>query len=108
MTLTVTIISGICALLVFLFLPDAPTRARWASKEYKTALVERVRRNDQGIKHKVFKWDQFWEALKDPFTYLLFLHAFLWSIPNGGVNIVSLSYDLTTVQRAISQSSFRI
>jgi hypothetical protein len=89
MTLTVTIISLLCTVAVALFLPDSPTRARWASEDYKVKLVERIRQNDQGIKQKAFKWSQFWEAVKDPFTYLLFLHAFLWSIPNGGVNVVS-------------------
>ena len=89
MTLAVTIISALCTAIILLFLPDSPTRARWADDEYKVKLVERIRRNDQGLKHKQFKWHQFWEAVRDPLTYLLFLHSFIWSMPNGGVNVAS-------------------
>lgn len=59
--------------LVLWLLPDSPTRAKWASEEDKVKFVERVRRNDQGIKQKMFRKDQMWEALTgDIYSWLLF------------------------------------
>lgn len=48
--------------------------------------VERVRRNDQGIKNKVFKRDQMVEAFRDPYTWLLFSLLLFQTLVVGGVN----------------------
>lgn len=66
--LTVAIISFIASIITWFFLPDSPTRARFLTEDEKRKYVERVRRNDQGIKQKVFKRHQAIEALKDPFS----------------------------------------
>ena len=68
------------------FLPDSPTRARWATEKEKTLFVERVRSNNQGIKNTKFKREQLVEALKDQFTYLLFALAFFQTLVVGGIN----------------------
>lgn len=60
-----------------LMLPDAPTRARWASDDLRTSFVERVRENNQGLKQKKWKSEQAWETLKDPYAYGLFSFAFI-------------------------------
>ncbi len=59
--------------IVLLFLPDLPVQARWASAEDKVKSVERVRKNDQGIKQKNWRPEQAWEFFRDPLSYLLFL-----------------------------------
>ncbi|WWD08936.1 hypothetical protein V865_007051 [Kwoniella europaea PYCC6329] len=86
MTLTISLFSFFSAVMTFLFLPDSPTRARWLTEEEKTRFVERVRSNNQGIKHKEFKKAQIFEAISDPYTYLLFLLAFFNTLVVGGIN----------------------
>jgi hypothetical protein len=66
---------------ILLLMPDSPTRARWATEDEKVKFVERVRSNDQGIKQKVWKTEQAFEAVKDPYTYLLFN-----TLVVGGIN----------------------
>ena len=70
---------------VFIFLPDSPTRARWADDELRTKLVERVRSNNQGIKQKIWKNDQAWETAKDAQVYALFALTFCQTLVIGGV-----------------------
>jgi hypothetical protein len=71
---------------ILLLMPDSPTRARWATEDEKVKFVERVRSNDQGIKQKVWKTDQAVEAVRDPYTYLLFALAFFNTLVVGGIN----------------------
>lgn len=73
--------------IVLLFLPDSPTRARWASEDDKVKFVERVRRNDQGIKQKIFRKDQMREALTDPYSWLLFFLMLFQTLVVGGVSL---------------------
>lgn len=61
-------------------------QVKWASAEDKVKLVERVRKNDQGIKQKVWKKDQAREAWLDPFTWLLFFMMFFQTLVVGGLN----------------------
>lgn len=71
--------------LTWFYLPDSPTRVKWASEAEKTKLVERVRENDQGIKQKSWKKDQAWEAFTDPYTYCLFSLALFQTLVVGGL-----------------------
>ncbi|WRT63808.1 uncharacterized protein IL334_000733 [Kwoniella shivajii] len=86
MTLTVSLFSFCSAVTTFLFLPDSPTRARWLTEDEKSKYVERIRSNNQGIKHLEFKHSQIWEAIGDPYTYLLFLLALFNTLVVGGIN----------------------
>lgn len=86
MHICLAVISFTASALVLLYLPDTPTQARWATAEEKTMIVERVRKNDQGIKQKVFKKDQAWEAFSDPFAWMLFAMIFLQTLVVGGLN----------------------
>lgn len=72
--------------IVLVFLPDSPAKARWASEEEKTRFIERVRVNDQGIQAKKWKSDQATETVKDPLVYLLFLMMFIEATVVGGLN----------------------
>ncbi|WOO79139.1 putative transporter [Vanrija pseudolonga] len=80
------LISLVCSLIVWFFLPDSPTQARWATEEEKTLLVERVRANNQGLKNKTFNKAQMREAFKDSFTWCLFFLAFFNTLVVGGVS----------------------
>ena len=83
---TIAIISLIATAIVLFYLPDTPTKARWATEEDKRAIVERVRVNDQGIKSKTFKKEQAIEAFTDPLTWLLVGMMFTQSLVVGGLN----------------------
>lgn len=86
LTVCISIISYIASAIIYFFLPDSPVDAKWATDEEKTKFVERVRKNDQGLKQKIFRKDQAWEAARDPLTYLLFLMYFAQSTVVGGLN----------------------
>jgi hypothetical protein len=74
------------AVIVLIFLPDSPIKARWASEEDKPKFVERVRSNDQGIKQKVWRSEQVKEIFTDPLPWLLFGMIFFVSCVVGGLN----------------------
>ena len=74
------------SVMVLFFLPDSPTKARWATEDEKVKLVERVRKNDQGIKQKIWKRCQAIEALLDPYSWLLFSLLLFQTLVVGGVN----------------------
>lgn len=73
-------------MIVLFFLPDSPVKASWASAEDKVKFVERVRKNDQGIKQKVFRSEQAWELLRDPLPWLLFVMILCETLVVGGLN----------------------
>ena len=73
----IALLSILLGVIVGIVLPDSPTRAKCFSKEDKVLMVERVRINDQGIKNPKWNWDQFWEATRDTYVYLLFALTFL-------------------------------
>ncbi|KAL4946053.1 major facilitator superfamily domain-containing protein [Aspergillus oleicola] len=55
------------------------------SETERGLVVERVRGNGTGVENKLFKWGQFWEAMRDMKTWLLFLFAVASNSPNGGL-----------------------
>ncbi|KAF9693610.1 hypothetical protein EKO04_008186 [Ascochyta lentis] len=64
-------------------MPDSPEFAGFLSSEEKSLHIERIRGNIQGIGSRTFKWDQFWEAIKDPMTWLYAFWIFAANIPNS-------------------------
>ncbi|KAG9508154.1 hypothetical protein J7337_001717 [Fusarium musae] len=79
----VTVAWGV--ILLFL-LPGAPMRAKFLTADEKARVVARVRGNGTGIENKHFKMVQFWEAMFDVKTWLLFLFALTSNSPNGGLS----------------------
>ena len=63
--------------------------AKWVSDEDRPKYLERVRRNDQGIKQKKWKNDQAWEVVKDPLVYMLFYMNFASCLVAGGLGTFS-------------------
>lgn len=68
-----------------MFLPNSPTKARWATEEEKVKFVERVRENDQGIQAKRWKPDQVKEVFRDPLAWLLVAMILTQTMVNGGL-----------------------
>ncbi|KAL1863106.1 hypothetical protein Daus18300_008098 [Diaporthe australafricana] len=77
-----TVITGaVC----WLYMPDNQINARFLNRREKLIAIERIRVNFQGIGSRKWKWSQFFEAFRDPRTYLYMLFSLLMNIPNGGI-----------------------
>ena len=87
-----TVVAG---LLVILFLPDSPVKARRFTDAEKVAVLLRVKDNHSGTQNARLKRPQVLEALRDPRVWLVCLSTLLSSIPNGGISNFS-SILLTT------------
>lgn len=77
------------SIIVGLFLPDNPVKAKFLSERQKAIAIDRVRADQTGIENKTWKRDQMIEAFTDPKTWLMVLFNLWISIPNGGLTNVS-------------------
>lgn len=77
-----TIATGIYC---YVYMPDNQTNARFLNRREKLIAIERIRGNFQGIGSRTWKWPQFFEAFRDPRTYLYVVYTLLMNIPNGGI-----------------------
>ncbi|KAL3417223.1 major facilitator superfamily transporter [Phlyctema vagabunda] len=93
-----TVVVGI---IFFFVLPDSPLTAGFLNPEQKSLHAERLRENEQGIGSRVFKWHQFYEALRDPNTWLYAFWIFAANIPNsiatsfGNILVTGMGYTPT-------------
>ncbi|GIJ90107.1 hypothetical protein Asppvi_009057 [Aspergillus pseudoviridinutans] len=78
----VSVATGILSLLL---LPDLPSTARFLTPKERAIAVDRVARNQQGVKNHHFKWEQVWQAARDPKTWLLFVMAIGAQVPNSAL-----------------------
>lgn len=91
-------------MLVWLLFPDSPISAHFLTKEERAQAVLRIASNHSGIEQKRFKRSQFIEAMRDPKTWLFFLHAWSQEMANGLTNQYSLiiqSFGFTTLQTTL-------
>ena len=79
-------ISTIWGVFLVYYLPDSPMDAKFLTVADRTIAVERVRENKTGIQNQLWKWYQFWECLRDPFTWFQFSIMVLGTVPSGGVS----------------------
>ncbi|KAJ5985797.1 hypothetical protein N7522_012993 [Penicillium canescens] len=77
-----TVLTGI---LYLWYMPDNQIQARFLNHREKLIAIDRIRGNFQGIGSQTWKWPQFFEAFRDPRTYLYVLFSLLMNIPNGGI-----------------------
>lgn len=78
-----TVIAGV---MVIIFLPNSPVRARRFTDVEKVAALMRVKENQSGTQNARFKPEQVREALTDVRIWLVALSVCLTSIPNGGIS----------------------
>ncbi|KAF2801304.1 MFS general substrate transporter [Mytilinidion resinicola] len=98
---SLTVIFGIS---VWFFFPDSPLTARFLTLEERAQAILRIQSNHSGIEQKHFKRYQFIEAIRDPKTFLFFLHAWSQEMANGLTNQYSLiikSFGFTTLQTTL-------
>ncbi|KAL6241270.1 hypothetical protein RBB50_011743 [Rhinocladiella similis] len=72
-------------IVVGIFLPDNPVKAKFLNEREKAIAIDRVRVNQTGIENKTFKKEQFFEAFLDVRVWLMFFFNIWISIPNGGL-----------------------
>jgi ACS family allantoate permease-like MFS transporter len=82
-------ITAAWGLFLWLVLPGAPMRAKFLTEKERGFVVGRVKDNGTGIENRHFKMKQFWEAMFDLKTWLLFMFAVTSNTPNGGLSAVS-------------------
>ncbi|KAK7705863.1 hypothetical protein SLS64_007811 [Diaporthe eres] len=78
-----TICSGV---IICLFLPDSPVRARRFTEAEKAAVLLRIRDNQSGTQNAKIKKPQIVEALKDGRVLLVAFATLLIAIPGGGLS----------------------
>ena len=81
--LAIGLLTAAIGCIFLFFMPDNQLNARFLTPEERIMAIERIRRNQQGVGNKHFKWYQFKEALLDPITWAIFLYALIADIPNG-------------------------
>jgi ACS family allantoate permease-like MFS transporter len=79
---TITIAWGV---VVLVLLPDNPQSAKFLTEFERQCVLERIKENETGVENKEWKAHQFWEALTDAKSWLLFLFAVASNAPNGGL-----------------------
>lgn len=78
-------ITIVWAVVIGLFLPDNPVKAKFVEPREKAIAIERMRVDQTGIENKTFNKGQMIEAFKDVKTWLMCLFHLTISIPNGGL-----------------------
>lgn len=78
------------ALIIGIFLPDNPVKAKFINEKEKYIALNRLRVDQIGIKNQTWKWDQFIEALLDVKTWIMVALNVFINVPNGGLGNVSL------------------
>lgn len=92
------LLTSVVGIIFWFVLPDSPLSAKFLSAEEKALHAERMRANEQGIGSRIFKWNQFWEAIKDPNTWLYAFWIFAANIPNsiatsfGNILVTGMGY----------------
>ncbi|RDL38852.1 MFS general substrate transporter [Venustampulla echinocandica] len=94
--------SVLWGVVVLVWMPDSPMRAKCFSEEDKKLLVERVRSNQTGVQNKQFRKEQMWEAFKDPQMYCYCLIAFCTTLPTSGLgafaNLIIKGFNFSLLQ----------
>ncbi|KAI8295782.1 hypothetical protein K4K56_010501 [Colletotrichum sp. SAR 10_98] len=90
------------ALIIGVFLPDNPVKAKFINDKEKYIALNRLRVDQTGIKNQTWKWDQFSEALLDVKTWIMVALNVFINVPNGGLGnftpliIAGLGYNART------------
>ncbi|KAF8684239.1 MFS general substrate transporter [Rhizoctonia solani] len=88
----------------FMWFPDSPATAWFLTPGERAMAIERIKVNQTGVENKVWKKDQFVEALTDYKTWLFALFSCLGTIPNSLTNqrsIIINSFGFSTLQTTL-------
>lgn len=98
------IITLITSVLFWFYFPDSPANAKFLSEEDKRLAVLRIKSNQTGVENKHFKLNQFYEALRDPKTWLFSLIVALNQIQNSLTNqrqLIVKMFGFTQIQTTL-------
>lgn len=93
------LLTVVVSIFTYLFFPDSPLTAKFLTEEERLIAIERIRLNQTGVSASAWKWDQAWETVLDPKTWLWTALLFCIAAPSGGVStfgsllIESFGYD---------------
>ncbi|GFZ51514.1 hypothetical protein JCM24511_09281 [Saitozyma sp. JCM 24511] len=68
---------------------DTPTLGQCWDDRTKTLIIERLRVNELGVQDRRFKWEQMWEALKDPVVWVYLVLQFTCFLITNGLSTFS-------------------
>lgn len=92
--------------LLLMFLPDSPSKAKFLTTEEKAIALHRTIENKTGVMDEgTFKIGQMFEALRDPQAWFLSLYMFAVNIGNGGVTSVCCGRLLSSLSWTEQKSS---
>ena len=83
--IVIGLISFVVAVILHFHVPNTPATAWFLNEREKRIVVERIRENYQGFGTKVWKKHQFFEAVLDIKTWVFFIYAVAFNIPNSAL-----------------------
>lgn len=90
---------------LYFCLPDSVVDCKFLNDREKYIAVERLRDSRTGVKNKVFKKEQAFEALLDPQVWLIAIIYFIGCLPAGGVqnfgNLIIESFGFNSFQTVL-------
>ncbi|KAF7591685.1 hypothetical protein BBP40_001193 [Aspergillus hancockii] len=89
MFVVIGFVNVIVSLLVLFLLPETVEKAKFLSQADRDWIAQRLREDQAGVGHKVFRWGSVVEAIGDLQTWLLGLLTILITIPSGVITTFS-------------------
>ncbi|KAI5458628.1 major facilitator superfamily domain-containing protein [Mariannaea sp. PMI_226] len=75
------------AVVIFFWMPDSPTEAKFLSDEDKVIAIQRLRDNQMGIMSREWRSAHVYETLTDPKTWFWVAMIFCISVPSNGISL---------------------
>lgn len=80
-----TITVGV-SVIMFFWMPDSPTEAKFLSDDDKVIAIERLRNNHMGVMSREWRSSHVWETLLDLKTWFWVSMIFCISVPSNGIS----------------------
>lgn len=107
------LVTFVWGIILLIFLPDSPLKAHFLDSDQRNYAYLRPQQDTHSFKTTKWKKDQFFEALRDPKTWIIFVYTFASCVPNGGytsflgILVEGFGFDaLTTMLLAMPSSAF--
>lgn len=84
--LVIGLMNFVFSIIFLIFCPNSPSSAKFLSDEEKAILIEKISRNNKGIRDKKLKKYQAYEAMKDPVVWILLISGLGCGVINGGIS----------------------
>ncbi|ETN37999.1 uncharacterized protein HMPREF1541_07622 [Cyphellophora europaea CBS 101466] len=88
--LTIGLVTIIAGVVVFMYLPDSPVKAKRFTDAEKVATLLRIKDNQSGTQNAKIKKEQLKTVLKDPGVYLIAISIVCLSVPTAIANFSSI------------------